>query len=38
VMTDLDTGGSWSMETRSFLLGATPIVHDELREVVEGSR
>ena len=38
VMTDLDTGGTWSPDTRSFLLGATPAIHGELRELVENSR
>lgn len=38
VVTDLDTGGPWSLATRAFLLGATSIIHDELKELVEGSR
>lgn len=38
VVTDLDTGGPWTLDTRAFLLGATPVIHDELRELVEGSR
>ena len=38
VVTDLDSGGPWSLETRNFLLGATPAVHAELRELVDSSR
>jgi len=38
VVTDLDSGGPWTLATRAFLLGATPIIHDELKELVEGSR
>jgi len=38
VVTDLDSGGPATLATRAFLLGATPIIHDELKELVEGSR
>ena len=38
VVTDLAEGGPWSIETRSFLLAATPALHRELRDLVERSR
>jgi fructose-1,6-bisphosphatase/inositol monophosphatase family enzyme len=38
VVTDLDSGGPWTLATRAFLLGATPIIHGELQELVDGSR
>ena len=38
VVTDLAKGGPWSIETRSFLLAATPALHGELRDLVERSR
>ena len=38
VVTDLAEGGPWTIETRSFLLAATPALHRELRDLVERSR
>ena len=37
-VSDLDSGGAWSLASRNFLLGATPAVHADLRELVENSR
>lgn len=34
VVTDLNTGGAWSLVTRAFLLAATPQLHAELRGLV----
>ncbi len=33
-VTDLATGGPWTLESRSFLLGATPALHAELGAIV----
>lgn len=38
VVTDLAEGGPWTLETRSFLLAATPALHRELWDLVERSR
>jgi fructose-1,6-bisphosphatase/inositol monophosphatase family enzyme len=38
VVTDLAAAGPWSLETRSFLLAATPALHRELRDLVERHR
>ena len=38
VVTDLVEGGPWTLETRSFLLAATPALHHELHDLVEQSR
>jgi fructose-1,6-bisphosphatase/inositol monophosphatase family enzyme len=37
-ITDADTGRSWTLETRSFVVGATPQLHRELATLVEKSR
>jgi myo-inositol-1(or 4)-monophosphatase len=37
IVTDLDTGGTWNLATRSFLAAATPEMHRELREIVAAS-
>jgi myo-inositol-1(or 4)-monophosphatase len=34
VVTDLDSGGPWSLRTQSYLLAATPELHRELSELV----
>jgi len=33
-VTDLNTGGRWSLQTRAFLLAATPTLHRELHDLV----
>lgn len=38
IVTDLDTGGRWTLATRAFLLAATPALHRELGEIVAAAR
>jgi fructose-1,6-bisphosphatase/inositol monophosphatase family enzyme len=38
VVTDLGEGGPWTLDSRSFLLAATPALHRELRDLVERSQ
>jgi fructose-1,6-bisphosphatase/inositol monophosphatase family enzyme len=37
-LTDADTGGAWTLDSRSFVIGATPQLHRELATLVRESR
>ena len=37
-ITDADTGGAWTLDSRSFVIGATPQLHRELATLVRESR